>query len=292
MKTLPRLLLLLLWASAPSLPAEERPAPLPEFTLDASTVAAGRTLTVTCRLPAHTRAAALYWNGRENRFYSVEKDEWRAFVGIPSDKKPGHHIAIFRMEDRTGHILADVVPFVIAGATYPVSVVRLPSQKNPLVTSGQVARDAKTLERFYAGPPSTQKRWKGRFAAPARGIISSPYGARRSFGGSSPYTPHSGVDIANKAGTRITAPAAGRVAYAAWLDGFGFSVVLDHGQGVCSYYLHMRKLFVKQGRHVKRETPLGEMGEEGIATGPHLHWTLAVNGERVDPLEWTQKEFR
>jgi murein DD-endopeptidase MepM/ murein hydrolase activator NlpD len=67
--------------------------------------------------------------------------------------------------------------------------------------------------------------------------------------------------------------------------------VLEHGQGVFTYYLHMEKSFVNEGDTLKPGDPIGQMGSLGISTGPHLHWSMVVGGERVDPVEWTERIF-
>ena len=101
-----------------------------------------------------------------------------------------------------------------------------------------------------------------------------------------------GITIATEAGAQIVAPAQGRVVFAGRLESFGHTVVLDHGQGVYSYYLHMVSRAVKPGQRVKRGRLVGLRGSEGVATGPHLHWSLVVGGVRVDPLEWVEREIR
>jgi lysostaphin len=134
--------------------------------------------------------------------------------------------------------------------------------------------------------------WSNFFVLPTTGIISSPYGARRAYTHRTTYTAHTGTDIANDPGTPIVAPNRGRVVFAQWLDSFGHSVVLDHGLGVYSYYLHMKETSVKKGDLLEPGAPIGLMGAEGLATGPHLHWSFVVSGERVEPLEWTEREFK
>jgi len=125
--------------------------------------------------------------------------------------------------------------------------------------------------------------WTQPFAWPARGRISGVYGSQRILGGV-PRAPHYGLDIAGRAGTPVTAPADGIVRLA---DGplllEGNLVMLDHGHGVVSAFLHLSRIDVAAGQRVRRGDTLGAIGQTGRATGPHLHWALTWNAVRIDP---------
>jgi murein DD-endopeptidase MepM/ murein hydrolase activator NlpD len=96
------------------------------------------------------------------------------------------------------------------------------------------------------------------------------------------------MDIAGPAGTPVSAPAAGRVVLAAHFKKYGNAVVLDHGQGITSMYLHMSALAVKKGQMLAKGAPIGKVGMTGVATGPHLHWSVYVHGESLQPLFFTR----
>lgn len=124
---------------------------------------------------------------------------------------------------------------------------------------------------------------------PTRGAISSPFGWRfapfRSF--------HDGVDIANRAGTPIYAARAGRVIEAGWCSGFGYCVKINHGEGMVSIYGHLlRQPSVRVGQGVDAGDPIGLMGSTfdrrggGYSTGNHLHFTVKINGNPVNPLKF------
>jgi murein DD-endopeptidase MepM/ murein hydrolase activator NlpD len=260
-----------------------------DFVIDPSTVTAGNTVSFRFASPVPVKKAFLTYRHRKAYFYSVGENEWRALLGLTSMEAPGVKHARFSGEFEKYGVRHSSIAFAVAAGTYPVSQVKLSKEKDKLVA--QMERDAKVLDAVYRQPQETNKLWSGYFIFPTTGIVSSVYGARRAYGQRLAQNPHTGVDIANKTGTEIAAPNRGRVVYADWLDSFGNSVVLDHGQGIFSYYLHMRKISVKTGDVLEKGTPLGAMGSEGVATGPHLHWSFVVSGERVDPLEWTRREF-
>ena len=126
------------------------------------------------------------------------------------------------------------------------------------------------------------------FDWPAPGIESGVFGSQRIDNGV-PMTPHFGVDMAAPTGTPIHAPAYGTVSLSAdhYLNG-GFTLI-DHGQGVSTSYLHQSKRLVKDGDVVKRGQLIGEIGQTGRATGPHLHWAMNWFEVKLDPSRSTRK---
>jgi murein DD-endopeptidase MepM/ murein hydrolase activator NlpD len=120
------------------------------------------------------------------------------------------------------------------------------------------------------------------FDWPVRGPISGVFGSQRIFNGQ-PRAPHSGLDIAAPAGAPIVAPADGRVVLRGDLYFSGNTLILDHGLGVTTTYLHMDRINVADGQEVRRGDQLGTVGATGRVTGPHLHWGLNWFGVRLDP---------
>lgn len=128
--------------------------------------------------------------------------------------------------------------------------------------------------------------WRQDFIRPAPGRFSGRFGAQRIYRGE-PAAYHSGLDIAGGAGTVYVAPADGVVILAAADKPFsleGHLLMLDHGMGLNSAFLHSSALLVKEGDTVRRGDPLGRIGSTGRATGPHLHWSVKWREARLDPL--------
>ena len=125
--------------------------------------------------------------------------------------------------------------------------------------------------------------FKNGFVWPARGRISGVHGSQRILNGK-PKRPHNGVDIAAHTGTIIRAPAPGVVALV-HPDMFytGKSVMLDHGHGLTSVYMHLNSVTVKVGQFVRQGEQIGTVGKTGRASGPHLDWRLNWFNQRLDP---------
>ncbi|MAL03756.1 MAG: peptidase M23 [Arenimonas sp.] len=127
------------------------------------------------------------------------------------------------------------------------------------------------------------------FRWPLQGRISGVYGSQRIYNGT-PRSPHSGLDVAAPTGTPIRAPAAGVVTFAdPGLYLTGGTVLLDHGHGVSSNFLHLSQLGVSVGDRVEAGQVIGQVGATGRATGPHMHWGMNWFGVRVDPRAVLEK---
>jgi murein DD-endopeptidase MepM/ murein hydrolase activator NlpD len=128
--------------------------------------------------------------------------------------------------------------------------------------------------------------WEQRFIWPAKGRISGRFGSQRIYKGGEPGAYHSGLDIAPGAGAPIVAPADGVVVLAARqpFSLEGHLLIVDHGAGLNSAFLHCDTLEVGVGDVVRQGQQIATVGMTGRATGPHLHWSVMWRGARLDPL--------
>jgi murein DD-endopeptidase MepM/ murein hydrolase activator NlpD len=145
----------------------------------------------------------------------------------------------------------------------------------------RITRERATLAALRAVDSATPNFAAG-FHWPAIGRISGVYGSQRILNGE-PRAPHYGVDVAGAVGTPIKAPAAGIVTLAADLYFTGWTVILDHGHGLSSVFMHLDSIAATQGQALKKGEVLGKLGATGRATGPHLHWGLNLFETRLDP---------
>ncbi len=125
--------------------------------------------------------------------------------------------------------------------------------------------------------------FKSEFQWPLIGPITGVYGSQRIYNGV-PKRPHYGVDVARPTGTRVVAPAPGRVRLA-YPDMFfsGGTLIVDHGHGLSSTFIHLSKILVEPGQMVELGDEIAEVGSTGRATGPHLDWRMNWFDRRVDP---------
>ncbi len=117
---------------------------------------------------------------------------------------------------------------------------------------------------------------------PATGAVTSGVGDRISpFTGKIEF--HSGIDIPKPTGTPVLAPGNGTVQATGEMNGNGRTVILDHGQGITTQYLHLSKIDVAQGQQVRKGQQIAEVGSTGHSTSPHLHYEVRINGAPIDP---------
>jgi murein DD-endopeptidase MepM/ murein hydrolase activator NlpD len=124
---------------------------------------------------------------------------------------------------------------------------------------------------------------------PASGYFTSGFGVRTSPFGDR-VKMHEGLDIANRLGTVIRAPARGEVTFADSKAGYGMTMILNHGYGIETWYGHLKGFVAKKGEKVKRGTKIALLGNSGRSTGPHVHYEVRVHGYPVDPLSYIFEE--
>jgi murein DD-endopeptidase MepM/ murein hydrolase activator NlpD len=121
---------------------------------------------------------------------------------------------------------------------------------------------------------------------PTQGWLSSAFSSMRTHPILHMARPHEGIDVSAPMGSPIEAPASGVVTEAGWETGYGNSITINHGFGTVTKFAHASKLMVKNGQRVSRGQRIALVGNSGLATGPHLHYEVHVNGRPVNPLKY------
>jgi murein DD-endopeptidase MepM/ murein hydrolase activator NlpD len=207
-------------------------------------------------------------------------------VGLRITERVGRHLLRVQYQDADGRLERLEVPVAIGVTRFPVRRLKMKRSTERLYTFPGAKREDALVSRAVR-TRSAAWLWRGAFRMPATGRQSTPFGVKRIRNERSVYY-HRGLDIAAPVGRPITAPNAGRVVLSRRFRKYGNTVVLDHGGGVTSLYLHMSARHVAEGDRVAAGQRIGDVGMTGVATGPHLHWGLYVHGVAVNPLPWTR----
>ncbi len=128
------------------------------------------------------------------------------------------------------------------------------------------------------------------FIMPLEGEIIEPFGTKRTLDHKIDWGYHGGVDLSADAGTPIHASNGGIIELSDNLPVYGNVVVINHGQGFATIYMHMQESHVAEGDSVEKGQVIGLVGSTGLSTGPHLHWGLYLHGVKVDPIRWLAQQ--
>jgi murein DD-endopeptidase MepM/ murein hydrolase activator NlpD len=217
-------------------------------------------------------------------FTSGEGRTWSGFVGIDLEAAAGAYSVRVQLTDKLGKVQVCNYPLRIRSKEFPTRTLTVDEKfvTPPQEVLGRIEEEGKRVAAIFAGVDE-KRYWRGVFSAPVPGPSISSFGKRNIMNGK-PRSPHSGVDFEAEAGTPISAPNAGKVVLVDDLYYSGKTVIIDHGQGLYSYFAHLSRFSVKPGDSVAQGDIVGRVGATGRVTGPHLHWSVRLVGARVDPL--------
>jgi len=227
-------------------------------------------------------AITVAWDGKPvPAWHDSPRGPWRALVGVDVERKPGPVSLVVTAQGKpacTREVAVKAGDFVVRELQVPERYV----EPNPQDLARAEKEQARLDALFAASGP--ERLWSGPFRLPLRGVAASHnFGQRRILNGQ-PRSSHAGVDFGAGTGTLVRAAQSGRVALAEDLFFSGGTVVIDHGLGLYTFYGHLSAILVKEGQPVEAGVPVGKVGATGRATGPHLHWSVRLNGARVNPL--------
>ncbi len=237
----------------------------------------------TLKIAVHGAARKARLAGQTVELFPQEDGSRFGLMPIPVLKKPGIYYLELLNENGT---MVDSRPIRVENAHYP---------KQNIVISRKIASlkpspgEQETVGAFRKAV-SPVRYWREPFEPPVPGCLTSLFGVRRLHNGRPTGDFHAGVDQRGAAGTPIHPIAAGVVKIVQKWNLRGGTVAVDHGQGVESIYLHMESFAAKEGDHVGTSDVLGYIGSTGRSTGPHVHWSLYVNGVPVNPGQWMKLE--
>lgn len=219
--------------------------------------------------------------------------KWQGIIGIDLACKPGRYeIEVSGWgKGSTRPSATTTYPLEVQGKEFAERRLKVESKyvSPPAEQMKRINREAaRTRELFAQYTP--EKLWEGNFLKPVPGGITSPFG-RKNFVNDQPRSPHSGVDLRGAVGVPVKAPASGKIIMSQELYFAGNTVMIDHGFGMISYLCHLSEIKVEEGNSVDRGEIVGLVGSTGRVTGPHLHWTIKVMEQRIDPMSVLEIDF-
>jgi len=275
-----RLLLIsvLLVATMPAIATSQRP-PLPPAVWPASVQPGG---VVLVRLARIASSATARWFGETYRFTETP-DLWWVLLPVPIDAPVGRRPLAVRKVHHDWEDVEEVLQVTIAALKRPTQRLRVSKATNSLYSAAEAKAERAAIGaaiRSDTGPAG----WPGPFALPFAGRTTTAFGTRRIRNGRE-VDWHRGIDLAAPEGTPVHTSAAGTVALIAeHYKLHGKTVVVVHGAGLATVYLHLSRIEVAQGDTVTAGQVVGRVGMTGAATGPHLHWAAYLNGDAINPL--------
>ena len=263
----------------------------PHVLLSTTTLLPGETLRVEVDGLLPTAKFKAHFMGKSYPFYAVGPNAKRALIGVPLGSKPGSYKVTLPKADAQGPALdLPKEPFVIEITTrvYPVENVNFTPEKTALM---QAEHRESVLIHKKNQFLSRDQQWEGSFMYPVEGKVIGEFGLKRIRNGTIDAGFHKGIDLRADKGTPVLAANAGTVVLAQTLKTHGKTVLINHGQGVMTIYLHMQTLLVKDHQKVRKGQAIGKVGSTGLSTAPHVHFQVFVHGVPVDPKQWVETEF-
>ncbi|HRF10604.1 MAG: Glycyl-glycine endopeptidase ALE-1 precursor [Candidatus Accumulibacter phosphatis] len=225
------------------------------------------------------------WLGEQPVLVAADAGQWVGVVGLALDTPPGTYaLRVEEKDQATEQGKSRRVHFQVSAKDYPEQRITLKDSSKVQLSASDLAR----VEGEIAAIQGIKRHWRDAddtdtdFILPAAGRLTGRFGVRRFFNGEA-RSPHAGFDIASPRGGAVKANAHGIVLATGDYFFNGQTVFVDHGNGLISMYCHLERIDVQTGETVGKGQRLGRSGMSGRATGPHLHWSVILNGAMVDP---------
>ncbi len=276
-------LLFLLSACAPSVVVHRPLGPQVELSLSKTQLQPGRTVRITAR--SEDPGLVLQVRGWEQTVIlspvQGSRGEMEGFLAVPLEAEPGRvKLAVSSPgggQDQTLLVPVQVLP------KDEERVVRLNIANFSRLPYGRESRIMTSVRNEAPVWPAPRlKPW----VWPVKGRLSELFGVKRVYNNGEGSWYHGGYDIAAPGGTPVAAPGPGRVIFTAPFEAHGNTILIDHGYGVITTYLHLKTILVKPGDEVQQGQVIGEVGTTGGSTGNHLHFQVNVNNRVAAPEDF------
>lgn len=261
-----------------------------EIHLSSTVLTQGETLAVEVEGVDTGSRYSCWFNARKYPVYLTERGSLRILIGLPFNFVPGKYAALILEKTKGKKAKRKYKLLSVNRKVFPVAYVNFTPEKRKLIGSPLNKRETELIAGAIKVEHKKQN-WEKEFILPVEGRLVGEYGAKRMAGEEFLWS-HKGVDLKAPESTPVLSANSGEVILAE--KGFylhGKTVMIDHGQGVSTIYLHLKAIDVEKGEKVGKGQIIGRVGETGLAAGPHLHWGLYIHGVPVDPLPWVKREY-
>ena len=236
------------------------------------------------RQPRTLRSLTGTWMGHKVFFaFDAGRKAWFGLAGVGVETKAGRYPFIVEGETSKGSAVKLSLQVAVGHVNYPSIALKVPEKftaPDPEILA-RVEKEREIKTRVFAAV-TPARMWAGSFAEPVSTTASDGFGTQRKFNGVVKST-HQGLDFHAHTGTPVSAVAEGRVLLAQELFYEGGCVIIDHGQGLLTIYMHLSEIKVKEGDAISRGHVIALSGASGRATGPHLHMGVRWQGVYLDP---------
>lgn len=234
--------------------------------------------------PSRLTALTGEWLTHDVSFsYDPAGRTWYGIAGISLETRPGAYTLELRGTTARGSEVSFSRKMIVRKAKYPTIAVTVAKKyTEPSPEQMERINQDKTVKKDVFSHTDPEREWSGKFRPPVEAKISDVFGTQRVFNGKV-QSMHQGLDYGVPGGTPVSAVNAGTVLLAGPLYFEGNCVVLDHGQGLMTLYLHLSEIKVKQGERIEGGQQIGLSGGTGRASGPHLHLAVRWQGVYLNP---------
>lgn len=265
-------------------PASQETASAWQVRTEPATLLNGAPAVLYVDAPVKLESLSGTWTGHKIFFsFDPASHSWYALFGTGLNRAPGSYPLALEGRTTTNATVSFQQELEVASQAYPLVQLQVRHQfAAPNRALLKRIKKEELLKHRVFSKSSDARLWRGPFAAPVREPVTEAFGVKRIFNGEL-KTEHLGLDYHAPRGTRVRAANSGRVILARHLFFEGNCVIVDHGQGLMTLYMHFSKFKVRTGQWVRRGQLLGLSGATGRATGPHLHLAVRWEGTYLDP---------
>lgn len=234
--------------------------------------------------PAALTSLRADWLGHKLSFrYSRKCNCWYAIGGIALSEKAGRYPLQLEGDSATARAMAFSYSVPVHAAHYPTTAINVAPEyvEPPKEVTERIEQEEAIKKRVFA-ESAPESAWLGKFLPPTNTEETGVFGSARLYNGVKRHQ-HAGQDFRAAVGTPVHATNAGKVALARGLYFEGNCIMVDHGGGLMTIYMHLSEFHVKEGDVVEKGQLLGLSGGTGRVTGPHLHFAVRWQGTYLDP---------